>query len=214
MDKIPKIIATLAISVSLLGTTTVGSATTISLTEQQKEEYYKQYVEIVDEAMQKKIGINIEVSPMEQFQLEDWIEPKAYETMVQNMVDNHLAIEREKINALTSTTNEAVTNLNGETTKTANIYVGGVMPLIEVTGNFETQYNSYNDRQLFETLDNISTQVASSSGTWEQTSYEASLIDGGRTYSIRIEGIYSLNDLSFEKAFTIEFYCNEFGKLY
>ncbi|GED17962.1 hypothetical protein [Aneurinibacillus migulanus] len=214
MVKILKCIATLVISVSLLGTTSVGSATTNSLTEQEKQQYYKQYVEIVEEVMQKKIGIHIEVLPMEQFQPEDWVEPKEYEARIQNMVDRYLTVERETLNALSSTTNKVVRNLNGETTKTTYIYIPDIIREIEVTGKFETQYNAYHDRQVFGKLENISTQAASSVGTWEQTSYEASLIDGGRTYSIRIEGIYSLNGLSNEKAFTIEFHCNEVGKIY
>ncbi|MED0706828.1 hypothetical protein [Aneurinibacillus aneurinilyticus] len=214
MVKISKCIATLVISVSLLGTTSISSATTTSLTQQEKEQYYKQYMKIVEEVMQKKIGIHIEVPPMEQFQPEDWIEPKAYETRVQNIVDDYLTAERETLNALSSTTNKVVTNLNGETTKTAYIYIPDIIGEIEVTGKFETQYNAYHDRQVFRKLENISTQAVSSGSTWEQTSYEASLIDGGRTYSIRIEGIYSLNGLSNEKAFTIEFHCDEFGRIF
>ncbi|MCP1356226.1 hypothetical protein [Aneurinibacillus migulanus] len=190
-----------------------GSVASLELTQKEKEDYYKQYIEIVEQVMQKKIGINIKVPPMEQFQSKDWIEPKAYETMVQNMVDRYLTVERETLNAVSPTTNKVVTNLNGETTTTAYIYIPDITCEIEVTGKFETQYNAYHDRQLFK-LENISTQAASSVGTWEQTSYEASLIDGGLTYSIRIEGIYSLNGLSLEKAFTIEFHCNEFGKIY
>ena len=213
MGKITKFISTLVISVSLLGTTTIESATANSLTEKQKKQYYKQYVKIVDEAMEKKVGIHIEVTPMDEFQPEDWIEPKAYETMVQNIVDEYLVTERKTLNALSSTAHNEVTNVNGKTTKTTDIYVGDVIPTIEVSGNIETQFNEYHDRQLFAKLDNISTQVVSSLGKWEQTSYESSLIDGGRTYSIRIEGIYRLNGQSFPKAFTIEFSCNKFGKI-
>ena len=196
-----------------LVTAETASAVTLDLTQEQKEEYYKQYVEIVDKAMEKKTGINIELSPMEDFPLEAWVKPKEFEARIQDMVEQHLAREREMLNALSSTTKEAVTNLNGETSKTTYIYVPDSTWQIEVTGKFETQYNPYNGRQLFANADNISSKVISSFATWEQTSYEVSLIDGGRTYSIRIEGVLSVSGASFEKAFTIEFHCNEVGKI-
>ncbi|WP_397538280.1 hypothetical protein [Rummeliibacillus pycnus] len=213
MGKFTKFIVTLVISVSLLGTTTIESATANSLTEKQKQQYYKQYVKIVDEAMEKKVGIHIEVVPMDKFKPEDWVEPKAFATMIQNMVDEHITTERETLNALSSTYDLIAKNVNGKTIKTTHIYVSGHIPEIEVTANIETQYNERSDRQLFAKIDNISTHVVGSSGKWEQTSYEASLIDGGRTYSIHIEGIFKKYGQSFEKAFTIEFSCNKFGKI-
>ncbi|MGX1901738.1 hypothetical protein ACT3HK_10295 [Thermolongibacillus altinsuensis] len=85
-------------------------------------EYYKQYVQIVDKAMEKKPGISIELSPMEDFPLEAWIEPKEFEARIQDMVEQHLETERKKLNALSSTTKEAVTNLNGETSLLEEFY--------------------------------------------------------------------------------------------
>ncbi|MGX1984173.1 hypothetical protein EDD69_1341 [Thermolongibacillus altinsuensis] len=213
INRAKKGFASLFATILALVTVETASAVTLDLTQEQKEEYYKQYVQIVDKAMEKKPGISIELSPMEDFPLEAWIEPKEFEARIQDMVEQHLETERKKLNALSSTTKEAVTNLNGETSKTTYIYVPDTIWQIEVTGKFETQYNPYNGRQLFANADNISSKVISSFATWEQTSYEASLIDGGRTYSIRIEGVLSLSGVSFEKAFTIEFHCNEVGKI-
>jgi hypothetical protein len=213
INRAKKGFASLFAIILALVTAETASAVTVNLTQEQKEEYYKQYVEIVDKAMEKKIGINIELPPMEDFPLEAWVEPKEFEARIQDMVEQHLATEREKLNALSSTMKEAVTNFNGETSKTTYIYVPDTIWQIEVTGKFETQYNPHNDRQLFANVDNISSKVISSFATWEQTSYEASLIDGGRTYSIRIEGVLSVLGVSFEKAFTIEFHCNEVGKI-
>jgi hypothetical protein len=214
INRAKKGFASLFAIILALVTVETASAVTLDLTQKQKEEYYKQYVEIVDKAMEKKTGINIELSPMEDFPLEAWVEPKEFEARIQDMVEQHLATEREKLNALSPTTKEAVTNFNGETSKTTYIYVPDSIWQIEVTGKFETQYNPDNGRQLFANVDNISSKVISSFATWEQTSYEVSLIDGGRTYSIRIEGVLSVSGASFEKAFTIEFHCDEVGKIY
>ncbi|MFF5994033.1 hypothetical protein AAGS61_04625 [Lysinibacillus sp. KU-BSD001] len=186
----------------------------LSLTDEQKRQYHAQYVKIVEQAMEKKVGISIAVSPIDEFKEEYWVEPKEFEQRIQSMVDEHLATEREKIRAMSTTPEQAVMNGDGNATKLTYIYFSDILRKIEVTGHFETQYSAYHDRQLFIVADDISTQLANSSGTWEQTSYQASLIDGGRTYRIRIEGIFDLNNITYEKAFTIEFRCDEFGKIY
>ncbi|MFP3916316.1 hypothetical protein U5N28_00790 [Lysinibacillus telephonicus] len=188
--------------------------TTLLLTEEQKKEYYKQYKEIMDKVNEKKLGLGLEVAPMESFEESDWVEPKDYEKMVNSIVEDFLATEREKKAALSRYLEETVTNLDGETTKPIYVYFSGLMIKIKMTANFVTQYNAEYDRQLFIAVNDISTQLADKKGTWEQTSSKASLIDGGKTYSIRIEGIFYFNGITYEKAFTIEFSCDEFGNIY
>lgn len=190
------------------------NAMSTPITEEQKQQYYQQYVEIVEKAMERKIGISIGVSPMDEFKESDWVEPAEFEKRIQNMVDAHLAKESEIISAVSSTSKQAVTNVDGVTIKETYIYTSDILKKIDVSGHFETKYNTAQNRQLFVTVENISTQLAMAPGTWEQTSYEASLIDNGQKYSIHIEGVFSLNNLEFEKAFTIEFSCDEFGNIY
>lgn len=200
-------------TISKLDNDIVVSATPLKLTQEQKEEYHMQYVKIVNDVNQKKLGIGIGVPPIEQFQFEDWKEPKAYEEMIQDHVDLYLAKERRALNAISSTTNKMVTNVDGSTTITSHIYiVDNILP-IDVTGSFETQYNADDDRQLFAKVNNVTSSIGSSDGKWEQTSYEESLVNGGQTYSVRIEGIFSYLGNSVEKAFTIEFHCDEFGNI-
>lgn len=183
------------------------------ITEEQKQQYYEQYKKIVEQAMQQKVGINIEVAPIEEFKESDWVVPDLFEKRVQGIVDSHLETEREKITAMSFYATPHETNTIGQTTKSTYIYVTDRMKEIEVSASFETQYSEAHDRQLFVAIDNISSQLAIPKGTWEQTSYKASLIDGGRTYRIRIEGILDYLNISTPKAFTIEFSCNEFGKI-
>ena len=202
------------ISHQIMLTNTNDSSSLIPVSEEQKKQYYEQYVRIVEWAMAQKAGISIGVSSMEEFKESDWVEPKEFEERIRNIVDGHLATEREKISAMSTTSNQAVTNRDGSTTKTTYIYFSDMLKAIEVTGNFNTKYSTDHNRHLFVAADNISTALASSQGTWEQKSYQASLLDGGRSYSIRIEGIFELNNIAIEKAFTIEFSCDEDGGIY
>lgn len=186
----------------------------LSLTDEEKRQYYEQYLEIIERAMQKKTGLSFGVVPIEEYKDEYWITPQQFENDVESWLEEHLATEREKIDNMLITPEPVITNTDGSTTKTTYIYFPDILKTIEVTGHFETQYNEIYDRQLFIKADNISTKLAYPRGTWEQTSYRVSLIDGGRTYSIRIEGNFDYNGLHFEKAFTIEFNCDVNGKIY
>lgn len=191
----------------------LDSATPLKLTQEQKEEYHKRYVKIMNEVNQKKLGIGIGVPPIENFKEEDWKKPKAYEEIIHNAVDLYLAEEQKALNAISSTTNQMVTNADGSTTIKTHIYVIDFILPIDVTGSFETQYNADDDRQLFTKVNDIKTSIGILDGKWEQPSYEESLVDGGQIYSIRIEGIFSYLGNSVEKAFTIEFHCDEFGNI-
>ncbi|WP_050616041.1 hypothetical protein [Bacillus testis] len=155
------------------------------------------------------------MTPIADFKPEDWVEPKEYKRKIQEHIDSFLKSEHETLNALPSTTTKANMGINGEMKKTAHLYVSDTLFSVEVMGKFETQYNDSRKGQVFLKADNITSRIASSShGEWEQTSNDASLIDNGRKYRIQIEGIYHLNGLSIEKAFTIEFSCDPFGGIH
>ena len=163
--------------------------------------------------MEKKTGLNIGVGPIEEYKETDWVEPAEYEKMIESIVDNFLATERENLAAVSSSLKPAVSHPNGETTKATYLYFSDILREIIVTAEFDTKYNADKNRQLFSSVDAISTTLPGS-GMWETTFQEATLLDGGRTYSIYIEGLFHLNNITSEKAFTIEFHCDEFGNIY
>ena len=59
-------------------------------TEEQKEEYHKQYKKIINRANETKIGIGLGVPPIEEFEPDDWVEPKHYEQRGQEHIDSFL----------------------------------------------------------------------------------------------------------------------------
>ena len=185
----------------------------IPLTEEQKEQYYAQYVEILDEVESKKFGIGMEVAPMDTFEESDWIEPQAFERRIQEGVESFLEREREKLANVSWDLKPAVMNPDGTTTKARYLYFSDIVKKIEVTAMFDTRYDAAKERQLFSGVADISAEMIDVQATWEQTFVEATLLDGGRTYSIYMEGVFYLNGSEIKKAFTIEFYCDEFGKI-
>lgn len=183
------------------------------ISKEQKESYYEEYTKIVEQAMDLKSGIGISVPPMQEFKESDWVDPMEYKGNVDEMVESHLATEAKLIAKRESEIYSAKTDRYGKTTKNAFIYVPDVLKELEITAHFDTQYSSSEKRQLFEGMTSISSDIKSSTGEWNQTSYEAKIVDGGQRYVIEIEGTFTLNGLSFEKAFAIEFTCDEFGQI-
>ncbi|KGX91904.1 hypothetical protein [Pontibacillus marinus] len=188
------------------------------LTKEQKEHYYEQYKKIIDTAMEKKTGVVIKVPSMEMLnENSDWVSPEIYKERVQKIVEGHIQREREMREGMSEYVEPAVTE-NGISGKSKYFYFSGIIREIIVTAQFDTQYSEELDRQVFVGIDNISSQIESpeviDKGDWEQTSSDFSLVDGSRTYSIQIEGVFSYNSATYEKAFTIEFHCDENGKIY
>ncbi|MDI7743127.1 hypothetical protein QMK38_14080 [Lysinibacillus fusiformis] len=194
---------------------TVITASGKPITDEQKLLYYEKYKEIIQQANGQKTGVFLEVPPIESFQDSDWQTPEQYQAFVAGILEDHLATERKKVAAASSNLKGAITNENGETTKGTFIYFSDILKEIEVTAKFDTEYSKEADRQLFAGIENVTTNlVYVNRGTWEQTSYKASLNENGEKYSIEIEGIFTLNNISYEKAFTLEFSCDKAGKIY
>jgi len=188
--------------------------TPLKLTQEQKEEYHKQYVKIAEKVNQQKLGTHLGVSAIDEFKAEDWVEPKVFANRVQEYVDVFLEEERKALAAMPTEKNQDATEVSGGWALEKYIYVAGIVTRIEVIGDFETQYSESRKGQVFAGINKISTQVAKGyKGTWEQTSYKASLLDD-ITYSIRIEGIHHYNNLSIDKVFTIEFSCDKYGNIH
>ena len=192
----------------------VETKSPLPLTQEQKKEYHKQYKEIIDRANGLKIGIGLGVPSISEFEPEDWVEPKDYEQRIQDIIDSFLVNEREALSSLSSPTTEAVRGSYGEMKKTTHLYIEDKFFSVEVSGEFETQLKESRNGQVFSNANRITSHIASSSnGEWKQTFSEASLIDHGRTYSLLIEGVYTFLGIATEKAFTIEFSCDEFGNI-
>ena len=181
------------------------------ISEEEKIYYYEQYREIVQHANELKTGLALEVPPMET--ISDWTIPEDYQKMISDMVETHLTIEREKVAASSLNQRDAFTNVNGETIKGTFIYFPDILREIEVTANLDTQYSEKTQRHIFTGIDLVSSKILGS-GTWEQTSYKSKLDENSQKYMLSIEGIFTIYNVSFEKAFSIEFSCDELGGIY
>ena len=75
----------------------VVSVTPLELTQEQKEDYYKQYVEIVEEVMREYPDTTIEVVPFDEFKEEDWVEPEEFRQIAIDRTQLEFVVEKEVI---------------------------------------------------------------------------------------------------------------------
>lgn len=185
-----------------------------NLTDEEKQALHEEYVRIVEEANQLKLGLNLEVSPIEEFEDSYWVTVDQFQNRIQGIVDETIENEREAVKDATPNIKYAVTNANGDTTKGTFMVISGLFKEIEVTAKFETEYNAELNRHLFAGVDNVSTElVYKNKGEWEQVSYNGEIVNDGQTYKLNIEGIFTYLNISYEKVFTIEFQCDSEGNI-
>ena len=75
----------------------VVSEVPLELTKEQKEDYYKQYVEIVEEVMREYSDTTMEVVPFDEFKEEDWVEPEEFRQIAIDRTQLEFVVEKEVI---------------------------------------------------------------------------------------------------------------------
>lgn len=63
----------------------VVSLTPLELIQEQKEDYHKQYVEIVEEINAEEGKNDLQVEPISEFKPEDWVEPEVFRQIAVEM---------------------------------------------------------------------------------------------------------------------------------
>ncbi|MGG3926505.1 hypothetical protein ABET51_10960 [Metabacillus fastidiosus] len=173
----------------------------LKLTQEQKEDYYKEYVKLTDNIIAKYEGFGVEVVPMNEFLLEDWVEPEEFEKRLIDRANTKITVS--KSNNISSP--ELVT-------KTVNFHIGSSVRTISISGSFKTQYSSSDGgMQFFSRINSISSQAESEGGVWEQKGYDYRLINDDRRYLITIGGKYSESGISSSHHVAVEFDCTKNG---
>lgn len=180
----------------------VVSVTPLELTQEQREDYHKQYVEIVTKINAKEGTNHLEVVPIDEFNPEDWVEVKEFEKMVEDRANAKIIVLEN--------TDIYSPNL---VPKTAKLQIGSNVTTIIFNGSFETQLNSNtpDGRQLFSKFNSISSEVEGNEGSWIQTGYDSLLIDDGISYVISVGGKYSRSGVISSHNIEVEFHCDKNG---
>lgn len=145
----------------------VVAATPLDLTQEQKEKYYKEYISIV-EKVNTEYNADFVIEPITKFLDEYWVEVKDFEEMLK---------ERINVSFIVSKNNDIYNP--SLVPKTVEIHTGSNVAILHFEGSFETQLNSNtpDGRQLFSSMNSISSEIENGSGNWIQTGYDYSTVD-------------------------------------
>lgn len=169
-----------------------------SLTQNQKNKYYKQYSVIIDTINKEHPEANLELVTKKDLKKSDWVTPKSFKRIAEDRV----GLEFEP--SFNVSAKAAVSK-----SKTKTINAQGTSVGIAITGLFDTALRESAGRQFFSDVNSVTSKDTSSKGKWTQSGYSTVMIDGGRTYDISVGGKFSSNGVISTHNIPVEFYCSE-----
>lgn len=184
-------------------TTEEAAPIPLNLTQEQKEDYYQEYVAILEKVnAENSEDFELELEHITEFLDEYWIEIEDFEK---------LAKERENTSIIVSENSELYNPMS--VPKTVKLKIGSKETNIIFKGSFDTQLNENTPkgRQLFSAFNGISSQAADANGSWTQLGYDESLVDNETTYVIEVAGKYSQSGIISTHTMALDFYCNKNG---
>lgn len=171
-----------------------------SLSQNQKNKYYKQYSVIIDTVNKEHPEADLELVAKKDFKKADWVSPTRFKRIAEDRVG--LTFEPSYNVAAKASVTKA---------KSKTINAKGTSVSIKITGSFDTVLRESAGRQFFSDVNWVKSADSTDKGVWSQTGYTPTLIDGGRTYDITVGGKYTQNGVSSTHNIPVEFYCSATG---
>lgn len=175
----------------------------LNLTKEQKEEYYQEYVAILENVNEVFTDSpNLELEPITKFHDEYWFEIEDFEK---------LAKERKNMTILVPENKERYNPVS--VPKTVKFLIDSKETNIKFNGSFDTQLNANTSkgRQVFSAFHSISSEAADGDGSWTQLVYNEFLTDNGTTYVINVGGQFSQLGIISTHTMALKFNCDENG---
>lgn len=175
----------------------------LNLTQEQKEEYYQEYVSILEKVNKVFSGSpDLKLEPITEFLDEYWIKIDEFEK---------LAKERKNMSILVLENRESYNPMS--VPKTVKFLIDSKETNINFKGSFETQLNSNTSkgRQEFSVFNSISSKAADGDGSWTQLGFNELLTDSGVTYVIDVGGEFSQLGIISTHTLALRFNCDENG---
>ena len=177
------------------------SPTLLNLTQDQQEDYYQQYVAVI-EGINAEHNTELKLEPITTFSDDDWVEVDTFKERAKERADVSIAVSKNKERYHPAAVPKIVT-----------LNMGSKKENIVFEGSFDTQLNENTPkgRQLFSVFNGISSQAENSKVNWNQYGDVALLKDDGATYLIEVSGNYSQYGIISTHTISLEFDCNKNG---
>ncbi|MGE7623724.1 hypothetical protein ACQKMD_11840 [Viridibacillus sp. NPDC096237] len=211
MKKVGKIVASLFAAVMVFGIFQLSASASdiqVDLTQQQKEEYYKQYAEIITEVNSEQSEADLELVPFDK--VTDWFKPDEFREIAKERATLQFVYDVKGLEATKPTKGlSALGAGTASATKSKGFNARGTSVTLSVTGIFYTEYYDLYKRQLFSGIKSVSSR--SNKGSWSQSGWEYTSMDMGTTYSLTTSGRLEYNNITSSHHVAIEFYCTATG---
>ena len=177
------------------------SPTLLNLTQEQQQNYYQQYVAVIEDLNEER-NAELKLEPITTFSADDWVEVETFKKRAKERLDVSIAVSKNKERYHPAAVPKIVT-----------LNIGSKKENIVFEGSFDTQLNENTSkgRQLFSVFNGISSQAEDSTGNWHQYGNVALLKDDGATYFIEVSGNYSQDGIISTHTISLEFDCNKNG---
>lgn len=175
----------------------------LNLTQEQKEEYYQEYVSILEKVNKLfSDSPELKLEPITEFLDEYWIKIDDFEK---------LAKERKNMSILVLENRERYNPMS--VPKTVKFLMGSQETNVIFKGSFDTQLNSNTSkgRQEFSAFNSISSEAVDGEGSWTQLGFNELLADNGITYVIDVGGEFSQLGIISTHTMALKFNCDENG---
>ena len=196
-NRLAKAFSTLCALALILALALPAAAAEPPLNDGAKAVYYAAYQGIVDE-INAKYGGGVALRPMDELSEEDWLRPAEFRQLLED-------IRNWELHWVT----EPSTRSGVSAAKTAAVSAFGRSYTFRVTGRFTTQLSG--NRQVFHSIDSLTSSLSSTTGSWRQTGYEHAFLDLSRTCFVTVSGRLTAAAATTTVVFDVEFYCNSTG---
>ncbi|MGE7841146.1 hypothetical protein ACQKNX_10165 [Lysinibacillus sp. NPDC093712] len=174
------------IALTFIGVVNVFSVSTsaaeLALSQEQKEKYYQQYLNDLQDLQSHYIGqevLNVTVANVEYFEKNGWIEPSQFKTILNEVMTSKIVVSNEAHS--NSLARKIVTSI----TKSFNITntTGHIIGRINAIVTPQSAYDSDRDGMVLTSPGTITTAKGWGAGSWSQTHAGVSHWPQGQPYT-------------------------------
>ena len=185
------------------------------LTQEQKTQYYQEYLKIADELREEyPNAITFNVAAFEDIIESDWVEPEQYRENLISIIAGGITFVVEDIKSPKSSISTFSGGAGNTPTKyaTAKSSNGTVLGTVVVTATVSTVHDASLGGQVISNISGVNSYTMQSQASWSQNGASNSKVSA-RSWNVKLTGNFYTGGTNFPQAFTINYKCTATGTI-
>lgn len=181
------------------------------LTQEQKTQYYQEYLKIADELREEyPNAITFTVAAFEDIIENDWVEPEQYRENLISIIDGGITFVVEDIKSPISTLSGAGnTPTKYATAKSSN---GTTLGTVVINATVSTSHDASLGGQVISNISGVNSYTMQGLSSWSQNGASNSKVSA-RSWNVNLTGNFYTGGTNFPQAFTINYTCTATGTI-